>query len=410
MTRALANWATGQGGRGESRLLLGSHLVPSTKATLVGSTSAHAHDLDDYAFSNHPSALLVPAILAEAEATGARGDEMLRAYVVGYESWATVMKREPDHLHSKGWHPTGVFGPLGVAAAMAVLHHADEAATRNALGFAVAHASGVMGNFGAMSKPYQGGRAAEAGVTAMRLALSGMDAGPEALDGQRGLLAALSPAGGVDLESPASHLGKDWYIVKHGLNIKRYPMVGASQRIIDAALELSDRETIDAGAIDRVFAHVSEKHAAVMPFSRPRKSAEAKFSLEFAVAAALIAKRVGLDELDNCFVEREDVQALMTKVERAIGADDDPVYPVGARADWIEVKMKDGTMLTSSEVSRARGHGLNPMNDEELREKFLSSVARSLSTDDAEALFQTVQSVGELETVRAIALPDLVHA
>lgn len=396
-----------QGGSAEARLLLGSQRARASDAALVGATAAQVLDYDDYAYHNHPSAVLVPAILAEAEATGAGGEAMVRAYITGYEVWAVVMKREPDHLHSKGWHPTAVFGAIGAAAALAVLRRLPRAVARDAMGLAVAYGGGVLANFGAMAKSFQGGKAAQTGVAAVRMALAGVDAGAGAIDGEQGLLAALSPAGRVDRESPAADLGEHWYGAAHGLNIKRYPMVGASQRVIDATLQCRRQNAIEPAAVTRICVHISRKHAAVMPFHRPQTALEAKFSLEFAAAAALLAGRVGLAELHDDFVRRDAVQAMMRKVVLEIGPDDDPVYPVGARADWVEIGDRQGNTYVSEKVERALGHGLNPMTAQQLREKFISCVcAGGHSEATAERLYRQLQNLQTLESAAALSLTD----
>ena len=395
LRRAIAE----RGGKTESRLLLGTDKALAADAALIGATTAHALDFDDYAYSNHPSAVLVPAILAEAEVTGASGADMLRAYLIGYETWGAIMKREPDHLHSKGWHPTAIFGALGVVAALASLRKLDETATRNALGLAVAHGGGVMANFGTMAKPYQGGRASQAGVASIRLALAGMDAGAEAIDGAGGYLQALSPNGKVDLTSPADYLGKEWYITEHGLNIKGYPTVGASQRVIDAAIQLKKDHDVDAKNIDRIVVHISEKHIAVMNFHQPQTALEAKFSVQFAAVAGLVNGQLGFQEMSDAFVQRVDVQDLMARVELVIGPDDDPIYPVGARADKVGVRLKDGTMIESQEVERARGHGLNPMSQDDIKAKFMMCTERYLDPQLVTDLYECLQNFEQLGSI-----------
>ena len=400
------NYVHTQGGVEESRIMLGNSLTSASYAALLGATAAHVLDYDDYAYSNHPSAVMVPAILAEADVINASGDQMVRAYIAGYEAWGAVMKREPDHLHSKGWHPTAVFGPIGVAVAISTLRGLDRDTTRNAIGFAVAHGGGVMGNFGAMSKPFQGGRAAQAGIASVRMAMAGLTSGPDALDGLKGLLFALSPNGNVDLESSAEYLGREWYGSKHGLNVKRYPTVGASQRVIDAALDVKQRLDPALDQIQSIKVHISEKHAAVMPFHLAQDEMQAKFCLEFATAAALISGSVGLAELKKPFVQRDDVQALMKKVVLDIGPDDDPVYPVGAAEDWIEVTLNSGETLTSARINRALGHGHNPMPAELLKEKFMTCATWTgkLDTAGAEQLFDQLQGLRDLSSVTELAL------
>ena len=359
------------GGSLESRLLLSGERMPAAAAALIGSAAAHALDLDDYAFANHPSAVLVPPILPEAEVVQASGVRMVEAYLAGFEVWSVLARREKDYMQGAGWHPTGVYGPVGAAAALCRLRGMSRSEARNALGLAAAAGGGVMDNFGTQAKPYQAARAAEAGVAAVRRALAGLDAGPSALDGAGGFLQVISPSGRVDRASDAPELGQDWYIAEHGLNIKRYPVVGAAQRCVDASLQLHADKRPDPAAIERVTARVSEGHSSVMQFRLPADAMQAKFSLEFAVAAPLIFGRLGFAEMRDDCARRNDVQALMRKVRREEGPDDDPIYPVGARCDAVSVLLADGTELESEPVYRYRGHGQNPLSPDELSAKFM---------------------------------------
>jgi len=399
LTRNLRKHIENTGGTPTSRVLLGQKRATVAQSTLVGVGAAHALDFDDYAYSNHVSALLVPAILAEAERTPCTGADLLRAYLAGFEVWAAVMKREPDHLHSKGWHPTGVFGAIGVAASLSWLRGLNEKQTRNALGLAAANGGGVMDNFGTQAKAYQGARAAEAGVSCVELALAGVDAGPDAIDGGGGLLAALSPRGNADLECPADWLGNHWVSADDSLNIKLHPTVGASQRGIDAAIQLHRDTAPDIVSITEIVVRISEKHNAVMRFHEPETALEAKFSVEFGVAAALIAGKVGLAEVRDEFVRRPDVQQLIRKVRLEIGPDDDPDYPVGAIADTVAYRSGDAPWIESKPVHRFRGHGQNPMSREEFLQKFMDCVAPGYGEDTARSLFDQAQNIGDLKSV-----------
>ena len=141
--------------------------------------------------------------------------------------------------------------------------------------------------------------------------------------------------------------------------------------MVDAALQLRADKHRDPAAIERVTARVSEGHSSVMQFRLPADAMQAKFSLEFAVAAPLIFGRLSIAEMRDDCVRRDDVQALMRKVRREEGPDDDPIYPVGARCDTVSVVLADGTELESEPVYRYRGHGQNPLSPDELRAKFM---------------------------------------
>ena len=104
---------------GDASLYLVGRRIPAPEAAWINGAAAHALDYDDVALRGHPSAVLVPAILAEAESLKATGAQMATAYAAGYEVWADLQRRDPDQHHEKGWHPTGIFGAIGAAAACA---------------------------------------------------------------------------------------------------------------------------------------------------------------------------------------------------------------------------------------------------------------------------------------------------
>jgi len=103
----------------------------ATAAALVNGTAAHALDFDDVQFNAHPSTVLVPAILAEAERSGASGLQALQAYVLGYEVWGELHSREKNPYHDKGWHPTAVMGPM--AATASITFNASSSVSRTSM-------------------------------------------------------------------------------------------------------------------------------------------------------------------------------------------------------------------------------------------------------------------------------------
>jgi 2-methylcitrate dehydratase PrpD len=118
---------------------------------LVYGVASHAIDYDDTGLAGHPSAILVPTILAEAAESGADGRAMMTAYVAGYEIWAEMTRRDADQLHRKGWHPTAMLGTIAAAAAVASLRGHDAAMATRTIGVAASLAGGIVGNFGWIS-------------------------------------------------------------------------------------------------------------------------------------------------------------------------------------------------------------------------------------------------------------------
>ncbi|HVH78116.1 MAG TPA: MmgE/PrpD family protein, partial [Stellaceae bacterium] len=118
---------------GKATLYFTGEMAPAPEAAWINGTAAHALDYDDVALRGHPSTVLVPAIVAEAEELGASGRDMITAYVAGYEAWAELSRRDPDDQRPKGWHPTGIFGAIAAAAACARLRRLDAEQTAMAL-------------------------------------------------------------------------------------------------------------------------------------------------------------------------------------------------------------------------------------------------------------------------------------
>lgn len=388
----------------EASLLLGNEFASASDAALVNGTAGHALDYDDVAMSGHPSTVLVPAVLAEGEALGASGLDVMRAYLVGYEVWAELIRRDGDSHHTKGWHPTGVFGTVAAAAAVANLRKLNAEQARTALAIAGSFASGLIANFGTMTKPFHAGRAAANGIEAVRLAQAGLTAAADAFEHQNGFLSALSPRGNVDRTRPAT-IGKELAILDLGLSIKKYPMCYATHRVIDGVIDLVTRNNVPAGEVAKVEATIGAAQERMLRNHAPVTGLEAKFSLEFAVASSVVAKRVGLGELTDQFVNQPAVREAMTKV--AINTVDTrcPLEPGFAMNDRVVVQLKDGRRFDSGDIRFARGNAKLPLRDEDLRVKF-TDCAQGVTHLDPAALFerlarlQTVANVKELVGVR----------
>ena len=189
--------------------------ISAPDLALIYGTAGHALDYDDTGLNGHPSAVLVPAILAEAQDVGADGRAMIAAYVAGYEIWAEFTRREPDSLHQKGWHPSAMYGTVAAAGASAVLRQLDADQATRAIAIAASLAAGVCSNFGSMTKPFHLGRTAQSALTATRLAEAGLTASPDAIEHELGFLRAVSPHGAVDTTSP-SRFGEVWQILTWG--------------------------------------------------------------------------------------------------------------------------------------------------------------------------------------------------
>jgi 2-methylcitrate dehydratase PrpD len=376
-------------------------LIPSMKkrnvedAALINSAAAHVLDYDDVTLDGHPSAVLVPAILAQGEVLGASGSEILTAYVAGYEVWVELLVREPIPLYQKGWHPTATRGALASAAACAKLTRLSPEQVQTALAIAASMAGGLVANFGTLTKCFQVGRAAQSGILAARLAKAGLTASADAIEHQSGFLAAFSPTGECDRSRSLDSNNKEWHIVRQGLNVKRYPVCYATHRAIDAALDLTTENNLKPADIDRIEVSTGEMQMRMLRNSRPTTAFEAKFSLEFALASAVVARGVGLSQLTDEFVSSGDVQDLIRRVfittttETLNGS-------AFAASETVEIKTKTGEMLASAPVVHAKGSAQFPLSRNELLQKFADCLGDAINADTKTASFDKLMNLERL--------------
>jgi 2-methylcitrate dehydratase PrpD len=388
---ARARAALGDSATAEARLIPGGASCSARDAALLNGIACHVLDYDDVALDGHPSALLVPALLAECEAVGATGADFMRGYVAGYETWGALWAAAAVPLHGLGRHPSSSFGPLCVAAGVASLRGLRARETAHALGLAAAQAGGLIANFGTMAKSFQTGQAAAAGLMAARFAAAGIEAAPDIIETKAGFLQAIC---GGQRDGAALGFGElgfgapDWWILRQGLDIKLYPMCYAAHRLVDAALQLRRDHQFDLDDITAIDLRLGQLQSAILESTRPATGLAAKFSAEFAVAAALATGGLGLAALRPDSVARADIQALIARCTRR--PDDDLAEQPFSPFDQVSLRLRDGGLLVSQKVAHATGSRRLPPTRAALRAKFLDATQGHWPGGDSARLFDTL--------------------
>lgn len=373
--------------------------LPSEEDALHLAIAAHALDFDDTAIAGHPSAVLVPAILAELRNNPKSGLRAIAAWIAGYEVWAELDAREPDPLHGKGWHPSAVYGPPAAAAAIASLRGLDPDKTQTAISVAASMTGGLVAQFGTWTKPWQLARAAQAGHVAVSLAESGMEAAPDALEHPRGFLAALSPRGKARLDGPRA---ATLHVLQQGLNIKFYPVCYAMHRALNAATELAEDNDIDPADVAAVNVEIGATQAGLLHYSRPETVAQARFSLQFAIAAILLRRKCGLNELDEGFIRSEPVRALTPKIGMTLIEERSPDEPAHSPWDRVTIRRNDGRELMSRKVDFPLGHFRNPAMRDALKRKYDDCLAGLLPADLADGLYRALAGLPTLASTNTL--------
>jgi 2-methylcitrate dehydratase PrpD len=369
-------------------------------AALYNGTAAHALDFDDtnFAMLGHPSAPVLSAALAAGELATATGQEVVHAFLLGFEvetSLAEVVN--PTH-YERGWHATCTLGTLGAAAAASRLLGLDPAGTATALAVAASQSSGLKENFGTMTKPFHAGHAARSGVLAALLAREGWTASERAIEGPQGWVNVLG--GGSPRLEALSTLGAPWKILTTGVAVKPYPSCACTHSIIDSALELRRTHGVRPADVDEVVVGVNERVPRILIHADPQTGLEAKFSAEFCVAAALAEPRVGIETFRDDKIQDPALRGLMKRVRMLV----DPAIPGDLeRHVWTRLTLRLADGRTFEIPPRpVPGHPSNPLSMTALREKFDSGAGLVLPADRVGVVRDMVERLDECPDLRSL--------
>lgn len=386
--------------RGPARLVARGPARAATAraAALFNGTAAHAAELDD-SFRDamlHAGAATIAAALAQAQAVDATGAAFLRAVVLGYELSTRIgVVMGPPHY--RFWHNTGTMGSFGAAAAAASLLRLDEHATAHALAIAATFAAGLQQAFRSesMAKPLHAGRAAEAGLLAAQLAARGMRSSLDVLDGEAGLGRAMGA--GPDWSDLGATLGRDFHITR--LTFKNHVGCGHTFAAIDGALALQQQHGFTHAQIESVHLGVYQSTLDIAPHEAPRGADQARFSLHYMVATALVHGSVRLAAFEPARLDDPATRALMARITRSLDAQVEAAFP-GRRAARVQIRLRDGRRFERLQPDR-KGDPELPLSDADLEGKLVELASPAIGEAASRALIARIWALHEAPSLQA---------
>ena len=390
-------------GAGGAATVMGTQFTahPSL-AALVNGTLAHALDFDDVwadddgviAWRGHPSVCVLPAVLAAGEAAGCDGATALLSYVIGVEIAGKLGTVFGPHLGRAGFHPTPIVGTVAAAAAVARVLGMEPARVSVMLGLAATEASGLARNFGTDTKPFHAGHAAQGGVQAALLAREGFTANAEAVTD---FIRIHSGPGEADAVAVLSTLGQIWDIVAPGLSIKKYPCCRFVHLPLDATFNLLAQERFAAPDVETFTIRIQSGADTALIYKEPRTGLEGKFSMEYALGAALLDGCVTLASFTDAMVQRPAVRALMKRVRTEYKPEP------GAEAVARTARGEHRALATV-----VRGDPANPLSRDELLQKCYQCLDGIVATARVDKLVDAVERLEQLPAIRQ--LTELLRA
>ena len=384
-------------GPGDGATILGTGRRTSVvNAALVNGILAHGLDYDDSSWRliGHPSAAVLPALLAIGERQKSSGRELLCAYVLGTEVSCKIGQAAEPELYEAGWHATGVVGVLGATAASAYLLHLTEAQLGMALGIAASLACGLRQNFGSLTKPFHAGAAAQHGVVAALLAKHGFTSNPNSLEGKAGFVHNFT---GGKRTVGSLNLGSPFDMLDPGFFVKPFPSCAATHTAIEATINLVHRHNLRPENIHKVQFGSGPVGPIMLVHRQPNTGFEGKFSMPFVIAMAIKDGSVGLDTFTDENAKHPLVRQLITQTEFYV----DPMFTekkIDEAPANILIATNDGQVLKEC-IEDPLGNPTRPMTAEALRLKFKDCVVRRLSLESIDKVLEILTKLEDLREV-----------
>ncbi|HEY8535749.1 MAG TPA: MmgE/PrpD family protein [Vicinamibacterales bacterium] len=387
-------------------------LLPAPGAAFVNGTLAHSLDFDDTHLPSvlHPSASLIPAMLAVGDAVDAHGSAALAAAALGYEVCIRTGMAAYDRalgnsiFFERGWHATSICGTLGAAALAARLYDIESSDTPvgHAIAIAASFGAGLLeGNrAGGSVKRLHCGWAAHGGIVAAQAAREGFTGPSSVFEGRFGFYEAFC-GGRFDAAELTSSLGERWVV--EDIFYKPYPANHFTHGAIDAARRLRERlqlqDRVDEIARIDLKAPTATLRTIAQPAevkARPATGYQAQFSGPFAVAAAILGGGglgLALEDFSDANATDDRYRQLMARVHCSADAECDAIFPRQFPA-IVSVTMRDGRSY-EERVMANRGGPDWPLTDEELRVKFMSNATRAIEAGAARELADAILALDE---------------
>ncbi len=358
------------------------------RAAFLNAVASHTVEFDDIYKDGgyHPGSPTIAAALALAQHLDSNLEDLHRAIVAGYEVGCRIsLAIQPSHY--KFWHTTSTVGTIGSAVAGAMLLGCDKVSIANAIALSTSFAGGHQQNLQGegMAKALHPGHAADAGLIAAIAASAGVRGSPDSLHAANGFAAVTSDTTG-NWASALDGLGT-WTPITR-MTVKAHGCCGHIFPALDAIGVMRDKHGFGPADIERI--EVWGYHATQAMCDRPDpvSAQDARFSLQYCLAAYLFLGGVRLLAFEQETLARPDIRALMTR----IGLSEDPVLSAGyprRRQARLRVHLGDGRVLEHFQMTR-RGDPEDPIDDGDLLAKFRELSSGIVASQDAESIVATI--------------------
>jgi 2-methylcitrate dehydratase PrpD len=399
--------------QGPSRIWGTGDRVGVASAAFANAAFAQALEFDDTHNGSivHMSSPAVAAALALAETRPLSGRDLVLAVALANEISCRVGMVAPGQFHRRGFHPTGLFAPFGIAYLAGRVLGLDGAAMARAAGICGSTAAGLLECWvdGTQSKFLHSGFAAQSGISAAFLAEAGVTGPPGIFEGRFGLFAShlQDPAVKKYVERMSERLGEHWE--SRNASFKPYPAAHVLHPYLDALFRVLAEHRLTPGDVTQITCPVAEFNVSIVcePVAEkvePASDSHGRVSLQYTLAEALCRGQLGKDAYQAASLADPEILAVARRVRYYV----DPSFPGPGRFKGaVQITLTDGRVIEETQEYN-RGSVENPMTLEELRAKFDENARGVLSADARSRLADAIARVETLADVTTLV--DLATA
>ena len=404
--RAIRSGAVAVSPPGPCRILGSGDKVGVTSAAFANASFPQALEFDDTHNESivHMSSPSVAATLALSETRTISGRDAILAVAISNEIACRVGVVAPGQFHRRGFHPTGLFSPFGIAYGAGKLLGLDAQNLAHAAGTCGSFAAGVLECWvdGTDTKFLHSGWAAQSGVSAAIFAAAGVTGPPKIFEGRFGLFAShlQDPGAAKKLDRIVDRLGSHWE--SRYSSFKPFPAAHVLHPYISAILRLRD-QGVQPADVARIECPVAEFNVSIVcePVEEkraPASQAHCRVCLQYTLAEALYCGRLGRD----AYEDRNRLNPAILALARTVDYYVDPEFPGPGRFKGaVRVTLKDGRVLTEVEEYN-RGSAENPMTPSELRAKFDDNASGTLGAAGRDRLATEIGRTENLSDVSTL--------
>jgi 2-methylcitrate dehydratase PrpD len=259
--------------------------------------------------------------------------------------------------------------------------------------------SGLVRNFGTMTKPFHAGHAARIAVLSVWMARQGFTADKAIFDGKNSVFDTYGGEDGIPLEDLVGQLAKPWEMTEPGVYVKRWPCCYCNHRPIGGMLQLMKKHGIKADEVTAIAIGFPPGSDTALVSHNPTTGLEGKFSIEYVAAATVLDGKLTLETFTDAMVQRPEVRAMMAKARR-YRIEDKGIFSGVHGYNDVVIDTARGRFETRVEI--VPGSPAWPMTAQDRVEKFMDCAGRVLGQPGAERLLGLFERCGELSDVREL--------